>query len=78
MIKAISRAVKKLALKYFSPYTIEIIDVFGDVEVHHSWTRSDAMEWVACALREDVVDVWCVNSPFTTKLVAQRFPVTEA
>ena len=72
------KAIRKLALKYFSPYTIEIVSIFGDVEVHHSWTWQDATEWVACALREDMVNVWHVNSPFTSKLVAQRFPVIEA
>jgi hypothetical protein len=71
------RAIKKLALKYFSPYTIEFYDpLWGDTtQVLHAWTWQDAMEWTACSLREESVEVWCVNSPFTKKLVAVRSPM---
>lgn len=71
------KAIRKVALKYFSPYTIEFYDpMWGDTtQVLHAWTWKDAMEWTACSLREESVEVWCVNSPFTKKLVAVRSPM---
>ena len=74
------KAIRKLALKYFSPYTIEFYDpMWGDTtQVLHAWTRQDAIEWMACSLREEAAQVWCVNGLFTKTLVAERYPVIEA
>lgn len=73
------KAIRKVALKYFSPYTIEFYDpMWGDTtQVLHAWTRQDALEWAACSLREEAVQVWCVNSMFTKKLVADRSATIE-
>lgn len=71
------KAIRKVALKYFSPYTIEFYDPWygNTTQVLHAWTWKDAMEWVACSLRDESVEVWRVNSPFTKKIVAVRSPV---
>jgi hypothetical protein len=72
------KAIRKLTLKYFSPYTIEYINEYGETtQVLHAWTRQDALEWTACSLREEAVIVWCANSVFTVVPVAVRQAVTE-
>lgn len=72
------RLAKKLALKYFSPYTIEYSNWLGETtQVLHAWTRQDALEWMACSLREEDAELWCVNSMFTKRLIAVRLAVIE-
>lgn len=72
------KAIRKLALKYFSPYTIEYGNWLGETtQVLHAWTRQDALEWMACSLREEDAQLWCVNGMFTKKLIAVRLAVIE-
>jgi hypothetical protein len=68
-------ALKRFALKWFSPYTIMYVNpYFGDVvyEVHHSWTFEDALEWAACSLREEEVVIYKYHN-----LVARRLETLE-
>ena len=52
-------ALKRFALKWFSPYTVFYIDEFGEVaETHYSWTLKDALEWAGCSLKEEQVEVY--------------------
>ena len=41
----------------FAPYAVVIIpsNLFETKQVIHCWTRSDALEWMACSLRSDRV-----------------------
>jgi hypothetical protein len=51
--------IKRFALKWFSPYTTMYIGLDGEVtEVHYSWTYQDAVEWAACSLKEEQVEVY--------------------
>ena len=57
-------AIKKFLTKWFSPYTIFFIDSFGQVsEVHYSWTLKGALEWTACSLREEEVEIFKYHNP---------------
>ena len=81
MIKAIKKLVLKLALKHLAPYTVEYYDPMTNAttQVIYAWTRQDALEWAACALREEAVEVW-YGKWFTLQeeVVARRSAVVEA
>ena len=64
------RTVKRFALRWFSPYTVVFInDTTDETEFHYSWTFKDALEWVACSLREERVIVYKYNEPVVSRLV---------
>lgn len=66
-------ALKKFLLVWFSPYTVFYTDSHGEMtEVHYSWTFEDALEWTACSLRDEDVEIY-----YHSKLVAVRDAVTE-
>ena len=53
------KLIRKVALNWFSPYTTMFVDEFGEVaEVHYSWTLKDAVEWAACSLRDEQVEIY--------------------
>lgn len=66
-------SLKKRLTVWFAPYTVFYEDRFGRVEIHHSWTRADALEWTACALRDEVVCVYKHHN-----LIAARSETLEA
>jgi|APCry1669189034_1035192.scaffolds.fasta_scaffold70072_3 hypothetical protein len=67
------KAIKKFALKYFSPYTTMFInDAKDEVEIHYSWTFQDAVEWTGCSLREERVVVYRYNTPIVTRLAVSE------
>ena len=67
------KALKKFLTIWFSPFTIFYTDRFGRTETHHAWTRSDALEWAACSLRDEVVCVYHHHN-----LIAARSETEEA
>jgi hypothetical protein len=73
-------ALKRLALKYFSPYNIEFLDKnWGEVtQTLHAWTERDALEWAACSLREEAVIIRKTANIFESRVVMYRGRVTEA
>ena len=75
------KAIKKLALKHLAPYTVEYYNPWtgSKTQVIYAWTRQDALEWVACSLREEAVQVWHASAfGLTEKLIAERYPVINA
>jgi hypothetical protein len=81
MIKAIRKAVKKLALRHLAPYTVEFYDPMSEVttQVIYAWTRQDALEWASCSLNDEAVEVW-YGKWFTLQeeVIARRSAVVEA
>lgn len=80
MIKAIKKLVLKLALKHLAPYTVEYYNPWSGSKtaVIYAWTKQDALEWVACSLREEAVQVWHASAfGLTETLIAERYPVIE-
>jgi len=73
-------ALKRFALKYFSPYSIEFLDKnWGEVtQTLHAWTERDALEWAACSLREEAVIIRKTANIFESRVVMYRGRVTEA
>jgi hypothetical protein len=81
MIKAIRKAVKKLALRHLAPYTVEFYDPMSGVttQVIYAWTRQDALEWVSCSLKEEAVEVWYAKwFTLQEEVIAKRSAVVEA
>jgi hypothetical protein len=81
MVKAIGKVVKKLALKHLAPYTVEYYDPMTNAttQVIYAWTRHDALDWAACALREEAVEVWYGRwSTLQEEVIARRSAVVEA
>lgn len=67
-------AIKRFLTKWFAPYIIFFIDPFGEIsEVHFAWTLKDALEWAACSLREEEVEIFKNHNP-----IAYRSETLEA
>jgi hypothetical protein len=73
-------ALKRFALRYFSPYNIEFLDKnWGEVtQTLHAWTEREALEWAACSLREEAVRIRKTANIFESRVVMYRGRVTEA
>ena len=72
-------ALKRFALKWFSPYNIEFINEYGDVvQTLHAWTEQDAIEWAACSLRDEAVIIRKTANIFESHIVLCRSSVIEA
>ena len=75
-------ALKRFLLVWFSPYTVMYVETWwsdedyelqtGLREVHYSWTFKDALEWTACSLRCEDVEIYRYS-----ELVAVRDAVEE-
>jgi len=64
----------------YAPYAVHIVplDRRNDSQVIYAWSRTEAVEWVACSLRDDdvfIVRRACKIQPF--KLLAFRSAVVE-
>ena len=76
LIKTLSAWFKKT----YAPYAVHIIplDCRNDSQVIYAWSRTEAIEWMACALRDD--EVFVVRRPCKVqsfKLLAFRSAVQE-
>jgi hypothetical protein len=73
-------ALKRFALQYFSPYSIEFLDKnWGEVtQTLHAWTEREALEWAACSLREEAVIIRKTANIFESRVVMYRGRVSEA
>jgi hypothetical protein len=72
--------IRKGALQYFSPYSIEFLDKnWGEVtQTLHAWTEREALEWAACSLREEAVIIRRTANIFESRVVMYRGRVSEA
>ena len=74
------KLIRKGALQYFSPYSIEFLDKnWGEVtQTLHAWTEREALEWAACSLREEAVIIRRTANIFESRVVMYRGRVSEA
>jgi hypothetical protein len=74
------KLIRKVALQYFSPYSIEFLDKnWGEVtQTLHAWTEREALEWAACSLREEAVIIRKTANIFESRVVMYRGRVSEA
>ena len=52
------KALAKWLAVRFAPYQVEFMDGYEPTEFHYSWTYKDAVEWAACALRDEDVGIF--------------------
>ena len=57
----------KIITDWFAPFSVHYVNRAGQVEIHKSWSFTDALEWVACSLRDETAIVYRFN-----RLVASR------
>lgn len=82
-MRYIKRALSKTLVRWFAPYKITFVSnhvnsYLSNTETHYSWTYVDALEWTACALRnDDVVYIHNRYNKFRNKdrLIAWRYSV---
>ena len=79
-MKSIIKTLSAWFKKTYAPYAVHIVplDRRHDSQVVYAWSRTEAVQWVACSLRDDnvyIVRRACKIQP--RKLVAARSAVVE-